>query len=73
MSISMYAERLVVAGSRRSGDEIHPWPPNGDLRPVPVVRDSWRERRLSDRTPVVIGLDSADIDNDRHGSKTEQN
>jgi hypothetical protein len=33
MSVSTYAERLVVAVSRRSGDEIHPWSPNGDLRP----------------------------------------
>jgi hypothetical protein len=22
-----------VADSRRLGDEIHPWPPNGDFRP----------------------------------------
>ncbi len=23
-----------LADSRRSGDEIHPWPPNGGLRPI---------------------------------------
>jgi len=28
-----------VADSRRSGDEIHPWLPNGDLRPLLVGRD----------------------------------
>ena len=28
-----HPERPKVAASRRSGDEIHPWPPNGDLRP----------------------------------------
>ena len=27
----------VSAVSRRSDDEIHPWPPNGDLRPVAVL------------------------------------
>ncbi len=27
------SEWLIVAASRRSGDEVHPWPPNGDLRP----------------------------------------
>jgi len=27
------AERPEMADSRRSGDEIHPWPPNGGLRP----------------------------------------
>ena len=26
-------QRPIVAVSRRSGDEIHPWLPNGDLRP----------------------------------------
>jgi hypothetical protein len=26
-----------MVGSRRSGDEIHPSPPNGDLRPEAVV------------------------------------
>jgi len=29
-----------MAGSRRSGDEIHPWPPNGDLRPDPAIQVS---------------------------------
>ena len=33
MSVSAYAERPEVAVSRRSGDEIHPWLPNGGLRP----------------------------------------
>jgi hypothetical protein len=39
MSISMYAERLVVAVSRRLGDELHPWLLNGDLRPKGVAHD----------------------------------
>ncbi len=42
-----------MAVSRRSGDEIHPWVPNGDLRPGPVVHGRCRECRLSDREPVV--------------------
>jgi hypothetical protein len=29
-----------LAVSRRLGDEIHPWSPNGDLRPVPAIR-AW--------------------------------
>jgi len=33
-----------VAGSRRSGDEIHPWMLNGDLRPFLVSRDLIVER-----------------------------
>ena len=33
MSVSMYAERPVVADPRRLGDEIHPRLLNGDLRP----------------------------------------
>ncbi len=41
MSVSAYAERPVVAVSRRLGDEIHPWPPSGDLRPTAAV---WRHR-----------------------------
>ncbi len=40
MSISTYAERPVVAGSGRSGDETHPWLPNGDLRPTAASRHS---------------------------------
>jgi hypothetical protein len=31
-------EPPLLAGSRRSGDEIHPWLPNGDLRPKSVIR-----------------------------------
>jgi len=38
MSVSTYAERPVVAVSRRSGDEIHPRPPNGSLRPLLAIR-----------------------------------
>jgi hypothetical protein len=34
------------AGSRRSGDEIHPWLPNGDLRPVAAVRTQFIKRRF---------------------------
>ena len=46
MSISTYAERPVVADSRRSGDEIHPWPPNGDLRPFADDRPGKTSGRL---------------------------
>jgi hypothetical protein len=42
-----------VAVSRRSWDEIHPWTPNGDLRPDPVTLDRLCDWRLSDRKPVV--------------------
>ena len=36
----------VSAVSRRSGDEIYPWLPNGDLRPFSVSRDLIVERPL---------------------------
>ncbi|MEE8593262.1 MAG: hypothetical protein V3T03_03960 [Candidatus Bipolaricaulota bacterium] len=42
-----------VAVSRRSGDEINPWTPNGDLRPRAAVHGRFRECRLSHRKPVV--------------------
>jgi len=29
---------LILADSRRSGDEIRPWPPNGGNRPDPAIR-----------------------------------
>ena len=32
-----------LAGSRRLGDEIHPRPPNGDLRPTPGFRRKIRQ------------------------------
>jgi hypothetical protein len=31
-------QRPLMAVSRRSGNEIHPWPPNGDLRPIAAGR-----------------------------------
>ena len=46
-------EGLELAVSRRLGDEIHPWPPNGGLRPGPAVHGRYHECRLSDREPVV--------------------
>ncbi len=52
-----------LAVSRRLGDEIHPWLPNGDLRPVSVVHDSWRESRFSDHKPVVQLRRSVDSHN----------
>ena len=39
-----------MAVSRRSGDEFHPWLPNGDLRPEGVVEDFERECLLLNRT-----------------------
>ncbi len=39
-----------MAVSRRSGDEIHPWLLNGDLRPEGVVREFQRERLVLNRT-----------------------
>jgi len=42
-----------MAGSRRLGDEIHPWPANGDLRPETAVHDFQRECLVSNR--VVRG------------------
>ena len=35
-----------MAVSRRPGDEINPWTPNGDLRPFLVNRDLIVERPL---------------------------
>ncbi len=35
---SAYSVRPFMAVSRRSGDEIHPWPPNGGLRPLLAIR-----------------------------------
>jgi hypothetical protein len=37
-----------MAVSRRSGDEIHPWVPNGDLRPKYDIHQAglhWRPAR----------------------------
>jgi hypothetical protein len=33
-----FTEGPQVAVSRRLGDETHPWPSNGDLRPLLVIR-----------------------------------
>ena len=38
MPVFTFTEGPQLAGSRRSGDEIHPWVPNGDLRPNPDTR-----------------------------------
>ncbi len=38
-----------MAVSRRSGDEIHPWLLNGDLRPKDVIRVSMFKRLVADR------------------------
>jgi hypothetical protein len=40
----------MMAGSRRSADEIHPWPPNGDLRPILVSRDLVAQRPLRSKS-----------------------
>ena len=53
MSVSAYAQRPVVADSHRSGDEIHPRPPNGDLRPLEGLRGGGFDCRLSDHKPVI--------------------
>jgi len=39
----LFGECPEMAGSRRSVDEIHPWLPNGDLRPKGDIRGRWRE------------------------------
>jgi hypothetical protein len=41
-----FSDRLVVAVSRRPGDEIHPWPPNGDLRPLLAIEAQDANGRL---------------------------
>ncbi len=41
-----------MAVSRRSGDEIHPWLPNGGLRPFLVSRDVIVERPLRAKTVI---------------------
>ncbi len=33
MPVCTFSEGLYLADSRRSGNEIHQWPPNGGLRP----------------------------------------
>jgi hypothetical protein len=43
-------ERPKVADSRRSGDEIHPWLLNDDLRPFSVIRFDALARSVSDYT-----------------------
>ena len=35
-----------MAVSRRSADEIHPWPPNGGLRPDPAIRGQYVNGRF---------------------------
>jgi hypothetical protein len=42
-----------MAVSRRLGDEIRSWLPNGDLRPIPVVHGRCRKCRLSVGGPIV--------------------
>ena len=55
IAISAQAEGPQLAVSRRSGDEIHPRPPNGDLRPTPDSRRKIcqcllrRTKRTNDR------------------------
>ena len=34
------AQGPLLAVSRRSGDDFHPWQPNGSLRPNPDIRGS---------------------------------
>jgi hypothetical protein len=45
-----------VAGSRRSGDLIHLWPPNGDFRPSLVSRDIMVERPLRSKAVIQVQL-----------------
>ena len=40
---------MGAPSARRSGDEIHPRPPNGDLRPFLVIRDVVVQRPLRGR------------------------
>jgi hypothetical protein len=37
---NLKALRPFLAVSRRSDDEIHPWVPNGDLRPFPDIGEA---------------------------------
>jgi hypothetical protein len=58
-----------VAVSRRSGDEIHPWLPNGGLRPIPAhpvlkverplrsVKRSLTSKKLEAAAFEVVGGD----------------
>ncbi len=47
------SEGPEVAVPRRSGDEIHPWPPNGDLRPTAADRSYWLRTSAPERNPVL--------------------
>ena len=59
-----HSERPVVAVSRRLGDEIHPWLPNGDLRPILVSRDLIVERPLrSSSGRLTYGYSSSRANN----------
>ncbi len=40
-------KRPDLAGSRRPGVEIHPWSPNGDLRPTADIGAQILQRLLS--------------------------
>ncbi len=46
-----------MAGSRRPGDEINPWTPNGELRPNSVLhsREPTVSFRIPDRSSAVRG------------------
>ncbi len=57
----MLSEWSRLAVFRRLGDEIHPWLPNGDLRPDPDIRGNVRldievhESSRSGRTTKLTG------------------
>ncbi len=46
MAILQYAVCPQLADSRRSGDEIYPWLPNGDLRPFAATHGVLAEGPL---------------------------
>ncbi len=45
-SVFVCAEWPEVAGSRRSSDEFHPWPPNGGFRPLSAIEAQDANGRL---------------------------
>jgi hypothetical protein len=42
----------LLAAARRSGDETHPWPLNGDLRPLCVIRPEYLNGSFQEKREI---------------------
>ena len=61
MPVFTFTEGLQLAVSRRSGDEIHPWPPNGGLRPTAAIGPQTLQRLLSVKAAKPPGVDEREV------------